>query len=85
MTVFEATSLALLAYIACGIVFSIVFFASLVRRLDEDAAKGSLGFRIVTFPGVVALWPLLLRACMRKSPPRERNAHECAARAGGMR
>jgi hypothetical protein len=85
MTLFDATSIALLAYLACGIAFSLVFFATLARRLDEDAAKGTLGFRIVTFPGVVALWPLLLRACMRKTEPRERNAHEDAVRCGGQR
>jgi len=85
MTLFDAISIALLAYLACGIVFSLVFFAMLAHRLDEDAAKGTIGFRIVTFPGAVALWPLLLRACMRKSEPQLRDAHENAARAGDER
>lgn len=85
MTVFEAISIALLAYLACGVAFSLVFFAVLARRLDPDAVGATIGFRIVTMPGIVALWPLLLRACLRKSAPRERNAHEDAANAGGTR
>ncbi len=85
MTIFDAVSTTLLAYLAIGAVFSPWFFAKLAPRLDPDVRGASRGFYFVALPGVVALWPLLLRASLRKTEPRERNAHEDAARQGGRR
>lgn len=48
-----------------------------LRRLDATAAKGPWGFRLLISPGLVALWPWLLRRGLRGNghPPVERNAH----------
>jgi hypothetical protein len=32
-----------------------------IYRLDKQARQSSLGFRLIILPGVVALWPLLLK------------------------
>lgn len=85
MTLFDAISTALLAYLAAGAMFSIWFFTRLASRLDPDVRGASRGFYFFALPGVVALWPLLLRASLRKTAPRERNAHEDAACEGGRR
>jgi hypothetical protein len=85
MTIFDAVSMSLLAYLAAGALFSIWFFAKLASRLDPDVRGASRVFYFVAWPGVVTLWPLLLRASLRSSAPRERNAHEDAARCGGQR
>ena len=53
-------------YAAAGVVFGIVFVAGGVSRVDEHAA--GLGFRMIIFPGVAALWPLLLSRWMRARP-----------------
>ena len=52
-------------YTAAGVAFGIVFVARGVSRVDEHAAGAGLGFRMIIFPGVVALWPFLLSRWMR--------------------
>lgn len=46
-------------YILAGMLFAVWFVAGGVGRLDDAARHGSLAFRALIFPGVVALWPLL--------------------------
>ena len=55
----------LIWYAATGVVFAIVFVARGVSRVDEHAAGAGLGFRLIVFPGVAALWPFLLSRWMR--------------------
>jgi hypothetical protein len=68
-------------YLATGVVFAVPFLAVGVRRIDPGAAEGSLGFRLIVFPGVVAFWPLLLKRWLagQTEPPDERSPHRCAA------
>ncbi len=69
--------LALGAYLAIGVLFAIPFLKSGVAQIDPAAKDGTRGFRILIFPGVVALWPLLLKRWRNESnePPEERGAH----------
>lgn len=53
------------AYASMGFVFAIAFLARGVSRIDGQAAGASLGFRLLIFPGVTALWPLLLGRWIR--------------------
>ena len=64
-------------YISLGVAFAIAFVTIGVSRVDSQAIGSSLGFRILIFPGSVALWPLLLRRWMagKSEPPEERNPH----------
>lgn len=68
-------------YLLIGLAFALHFVARRIGRIDPDAREGSLGFKLLVFPGVAALWPLLLgRPEVRGEPPaRERNAHREAA------
>ena len=67
-------------YAAIGVVFGIPFVVTGARRLDPVAKDGTRGFRLLVFPGVVALWPLLAMRWYRGDKPRvERNAHRNAA------
>ena len=72
------------AYLACGLVFAILFALVGVKKIDPHAAHGSWGFRLLVIPGTMAFWPLLLRrwATGTKEPPEECNAHRRAARNG---
>lgn len=73
-------------YAAVGALFALAFVARGARRIDPSAVKGSLGFKIAIFPGVVALWPILARRWLAGGPPpEERNAHRLAARRGAGR
>jgi len=65
-----------------GVLFAIPFCIRGVRMVDPDAEHGSRAFRLLIFPGTVALWPLL---AMRFSDgpgglPAERSPHRDAAR-----
>lgn len=53
-------------YAAAGAIFAAVFATVLVQRLDPAAANSGVGFRVLIFPGAVALWPLLLTKCLRE-------------------
>ena len=71
-------------YLAVGVVFAVLFVWLGVRRIDPHATQGSLGFRAIIFPGVVALWPLLLKRWLSgaSEPPEERTAHRKLAPSG---
>jgi hypothetical protein len=49
------------SYLALGAIFAVAFLARGVARIDPAAAGAPLGFRLILAPGVVALWPVLLR------------------------
>ena len=69
---------ALGVYAAAGLVFAIAFVLRGVERIDPAAKGASWGFRLIVLPGVVALWPLLLRRWISGAPPAEKNAHRAA-------
>ena len=52
-------------YLAAGVVFAVPFVAVGVGRVDRVAERGTLGFRLIILPGVVALWPLLAMRWLR--------------------
>jgi hypothetical protein len=53
-------------YAALGVLFAIVFVTAGVTRLDPVAKGSSIGFKLIIFPGVAALWPVLLLQWTRK-------------------
>lgn len=71
-------------YTVLGLLFAIAFVLFGASRIDPAAREGSLGFRLLVFPGCVALWPILARRWWSGSPPpEENNAHRAAARSPG--
>ena len=71
----------LAVYGAVGVLFALVFVVAGVNRVDPVARESSWGFRVMIFPGSVALWPLLLkRWLLGQTAPIESNAHRSAAR-----
>jgi hypothetical protein len=70
-----------LGYLFSGTVFALAFVIWGVQRIDEEAERSGIGFRLMIVPGVIALWPVLLRRWLGLAPPpQERNAHRCSAR-----
>ena len=60
----------LAAYAIAGVTFAAAFVLVGVQRIDSQAKGTSAGFRALIFPGVAALWPLLLRRWLRATPGR---------------
>jgi len=56
---------ALTLYAAVGVVFAIAFVARGITRIDAHAEGAGLAFRLIVFPGIAALWPLLLSRWLR--------------------
>lgn len=68
-------------YLAIGVLFALGFVLFGVKRIDPSAEKGTWGFRVLIFPGCVALWPVLIgRWAKGSAPPVERSAHRDAAK-----
>ena len=77
---------ALGVYAALGAIFAVAFVTRGVERIDPAAKGASRGFRLIVVPGVVALWPLLLRRWIGGAPPPvERSAHRAASAASAGR
>ena len=80
MLVADLIVLALGLYVLIGVLVALPFVVRGVNRIDPAAAGGSGGFRLLIFPGCVALWPWVISRWRRPAPAAERNAHRDAAR-----
>ena len=74
-------------YLLCGFSFGVFFVTRGFPRVDRAAAGATVGFRLIVLPGVIALWPLLLRRWLAGTgaPPVETNTHRQAAAAENER
>jgi amino acid transporter len=69
------------AYLAMGLLFSLYFSFFAVKKFDESAKDAGIGFRLVIFFGVVALWIIFAWRMIRgRKTPTEINAHRKIAR-----
>ena len=59
-------TIVLALYLLAGLLFAVPFVLRGVNRIDPVAREGSWGFRLIILPGVVALWPLLLRRLAKR-------------------
>lgn len=57
--------IAVAVYGAAGAVFAVPFALRGAGAIDPAAKGGTWGFRVLTTPGVVALWPLMLLKWVR--------------------
>jgi hypothetical protein len=57
-------------YLVVGAIFAIVFVSAGLQRIDVAAKEMPLSARLLVFPGLVALWPLMLTKWLsRQQPP----------------
>jgi hypothetical protein len=71
-------------YLLVGILFAAYcLFAGGLGRIERGAAEGTRGFRLLMVPGLMALWPVLVRRALAGAgaAPIEKNAHRDAAAA----
>lgn len=62
--VVRLTISALAIYLLIGLIFAVPFVTLGIGRIDEGAKESRWGFRMIVIPGVIAVWPLLLRKWM---------------------
>lgn len=64
-------------YATSGIIFGVYFIFRGVGLIDPAARDTSFGFKLVIWPGVAALWPILLFRLIKRqrNPPVECTAH----------
>jgi hypothetical protein len=48
-----------LVYLLAGVVFAIFFLSMGIEKMDASAHGSAFCFRMIIFPGTVALWPVL--------------------------
>lgn len=61
--------LACAIYLALGFVFALLFVSKGLQRVDAAAQGMPWLARLLIFPGVVALWPLMLKKWLRGEQP----------------
>jgi len=49
------------AYLIIGILFSIFFFFKGLKKVDTIADQASKATKLIWLPGIILLWPLLLK------------------------
>jgi hypothetical protein len=64
------------AYLGIGFLFSSYFSFVAVKKFDQAAKDAGIGFRLIIFFGVVALWPLLVKRLLAgEGQPVEKTSH----------
>ncbi|MEO0347247.1 MAG: hypothetical protein AAF229_13465 [Pseudomonadota bacterium] len=56
-------------YLAIGLITAIAFAAGLAKRIDPDAGEMTWGARLMIIPGVMGLWPLMLKKLFTQTEP----------------
>ncbi len=56
-----------LIYILIGIIVAFLIQASGLKKIDPSVEGAGIWFRVITFPGMVALWPILLNRWIKTS------------------
>ncbi len=73
----ESLVIAAYTYFGIGTLLGLLFLILGLERIDSEAKGSEIGFRAIIFPGLVALWPLLLPRSIRGTgePPRQKDPH----------
>lgn len=61
-------------YTLLGLGVALMFYIRWLEIMDPTAKGGSRGFKTITAPGVIALWPLILVKVLRRKTATSPNA-----------
>jgi len=83
----ELVVMAVELHLVVGALFASVFLWKWVGILDPAARQGTMGFRLLVFPGVAMLWPLfVVRLAQGATVPAEGwSAHRAPGRQLGAK
>lgn len=73
----NALVVAVYLYLGGGVLVAIVIVSFGLTRLDSEAESAGIGFRMLIFPGTIALWPILLKRYISGGgePPLQKDPH----------
>ena len=54
-------------YLLIGAAVAVLFFSRWIKVIDPTAVGGSKGFKVLVAPGVIAIWPVILRMVFRRN------------------
>lgn len=54
-----------LIYLGLGVLHALVFLLLGLQRVDPIAKAAGAGVKVMVFPGIVLLWPIMLRKWVR--------------------
>ena len=54
-------------YLLAGLVVSVLFFTRWLKVIDPAAVGGSRGFKVLITPGVIVIWPVILKMAFRRN------------------
>ncbi|MFT3678909.1 MAG: hypothetical protein QM791_01475 [Ferruginibacter sp.] len=60
-TIAAIAGVVLLIYLSGGIAFVLPFLLRGMRKIDETTHGATWGFKLIVIPGIIVLWPLLLK------------------------
>ena len=63
----EAILIIAVVYLLLGVLFVIPFLMKGLTKVDKGALGSTVGFKIIIVPGVIVLWPLMLRKWLAAS------------------
>lgn len=66
MSLMDLFLLTLAFYLAIGALLAIPLAFRGVNSIDPAAARGTFPFRLLIIPGLIALWPNMTRAYLRR-------------------
>ena len=64
-------------YLVLGILFAVLFLFIRLEKSDPAAAGSTKGFKAIILPGVILMWPTLLKRWIKgiNEPPEEKSPH----------
>jgi hypothetical protein len=69
-------------YLLLGVLFVFPFLMKGLTKVDEGAHGGTIGFKIIIIPGVIVLWPVLLRKWIKTDKKKNITAKTLRMRKG---
>lgn len=60
MNILELILITLAAYLGLGIIIACLYLIKAIHKVDQTAISTSLGFKLIIFPGLAMLWPIML-------------------------
>ena len=63
-------------YLMLGLIVAILVQKQGLKKIDPSVEGAGIWFRVITFPGIVALWPVILYKWIKAPKTHPQETHE---------